>query len=384
MSVAHSLRVCFVAPAIYPVLSGDTSLKLIGGAEVQQNFLARELARRGHQVSVVCLDHGQSDGSMVDGIKVFRTHQAMEGLPVLRFIHPRFTSVWRAMQRADADIYYQRAGSALTGFVSAFARVNGRRSVFSSASDFNFDPSLPDLRFSRDKWLYRWGVRNASAVVVQSERQRIACHAMFGIESELISSCFSTRDYSAKQDGSIIWVGSVKAIKRPECFVALAKACPEYKFKMIGGGSDSDMEKLRCAASGLSNLSILGYVPFAEVAQHFDETSIHVNTSIIEGFPNTFMQAWAVGTPTVSFFDPEVEFEGERVGFVSRSFDEMVATVRRLKSDAVLWRAQSMASRHYLEEHHSIKKAVDSYESLFWRLLVSGQHGNDSAERSGR
>src|SRR5262245_66590268 len=71
-SVAVKPSICFVTPNGYAVLSGDSSVRHIGGAEMQQALLARELARRGYRVSFVVLDHGQDDGIDLDGIRVLK------------------------------------------------------------------------------------------------------------------------------------------------------------------------------------------------------------------------------------------------------------------------------------------------------------------------
>ena len=62
---------------------------------------------------------------------------------------------------------------------------------------------------------------------------------------------------------------------------------------------------------------------------HFDGAALFVNTSVGEGFPNTFLQAWSRGMPTVSFFDPQVEFDGQPVGIVAPDADAMRARTAR-------------------------------------------------------
>ena len=96
--------VCFVAPACYPVLSGDPRLRFAGGAEVQQSLIATALAARGYRVSMISMNYGQREGDVINGVRLLTMHAPDEGVPVLRYLHPRLTSVWRALARADADV----------------------------------------------------------------------------------------------------------------------------------------------------------------------------------------------------------------------------------------------------------------------------------------
>jgi glycosyltransferase involved in cell wall biosynthesis len=366
------MRICFVAPLGYPVLAGDRRIPVAGGAEVQQSFIARELARRGHEVSMVSMDFGQTEGERVHGVRLLKMCAPDAGLPVLRFLHPRLTSLWAAMRRADADIYYQRASGAMTGFVVAFARRHGRRALFAGAHDFDFEPALPLIRYRRDKALFRYGLAHADQVVVQSERQRQRCREVFGREAECIPSCYGGAAGSARHDGLVLWVASVKPIKRPELFIELARRLPEYRFRLVGGpgAGAAHFEALRQEAAALPNLEMTGFVPHAEVDTHFDGAALFVNTAVSEGFPNTFLQAWSRGVPTVSFFDAGARLDGRAVGTVVPDLDAMVEAVRRFKQDEALWREEGRRAADYVARHHAVGTVVDVYERIFDRMLA--------------
>ena len=235
--MARYPHLCFVAPALWPVFTRDTTVQFVGGAEVQQSFLIREFVRRGYPVSAICMNYGQSDPSVVEGVAVHRIHAPDAGLPIVRFLHPRLTSLWAAMRRADADIYYQRTGSALTGYVAAFSRWRRRLSVYAAASDPDFDPAVPKIRMGRDRALYRWGLRSVSGIVVQSERQREAVARHYGREALVVPSCFGQTGRSARHGGPVLWAGTIRQIKRPDLFVDLARRCPDVHFRLVGGRS---------------------------------------------------------------------------------------------------------------------------------------------------
>lgn len=364
-------RLCFVAPTAYPVLAGDHSFPVVGGAEVQQAILAREFVRRGYPVSMICMDYGQPDPCVVDRITVHRMYAPDAGLPGIRFLHPRLSSLWAAMARADADIYYQRTQSALTAFVAAFSWSRGRSSVYAAASDADFDPEVPFLRFGRDRVLYRWGLRHVSGIAVQSERQHRGLARHYRREATIVPSCYAHAGRPSRPGRAILWVGTIKQIKRPELFIDLARRCPEHRFQLVGGGTGEEQrlfDRICSEAEALPNVEMTGFVSLAEAEKHFDEGSLLVNTSAVEGFPNTFLQAWSRGMPTVSFFDPGTRWRQHKVGEVATTLDDMADCVRSLMSDTERRGRAGSACREYFAAHHSVDRAADAYESLFERL----------------
>lgn len=228
-------KICFVAPSAWPVLAGDRSVQTAGGAEVQMTFLAKGLAARGYPVSMVCLDFGQPDGVTVDGVSVRRASVARGGVPGFQLLF-RTLSLWQAMARADAHIYYQRCAGSHTGYVAAFCRWRGRRFIFAAASNSDFSSALPLLPL-RDQLLYRWGLRHAHAVVAQNPSQIENCRALFGIEPVLLPSAhlLPPAARQGRAEGYVLWVSSFQPLKQPGQFLELARRLPQFTFRMVGG-----------------------------------------------------------------------------------------------------------------------------------------------------
>ena len=78
---------------------------------------------------------------------------------------------------------------------------------------------------------------------------------------------------------------------------------------------------------------MLGPVRYRDSGALFDRARIFLNTSSIEGFPNTFLQAWIRGVPVVTFFDPDALVKRMALGRVAVSLDEMRDAIRALLQD---------------------------------------------------
>lgn len=360
-------HLCFVAPAAWPVISASSEIKTVGGAEAQQSDLAKTLSGAGYKVSMICMDYGQPDGVEIAGVRVFKMHAPESGLPVVRFIHPRLTSLWAAMKRANADIYYQRCSGVHTGFTAAFCRINDRKFIFSAAHDADFEAALPLIRYKRDKAIYMWGLRHADAIIVQNSLQAAHCKSLTGFEPALLGSCYVPPDNArADPKGYVLWAATLRTWKRPELFVELARRLPQLRFRMIGGADgENSSQELRQTVATIPNLDFLGFVPHAEIETHFNGARVFVNTSIYEGFPNTFLHSWARAIPTVSFVDTGSVVAGEQVITQVEDLDEMVSRVECLMSDDVAWHDAGRRCMACYQQQHSVTAVLEEHERLF-------------------
>lgn len=367
-------HVCFVAATAWPVFAGVKHIPVAGGAELQQSVIARALARRGYRVSMITMDHGQPEGIVLDGVTVHKMYRPDEGIPVVRFVHPRLTSLWRAMKRANADIYYQRSASAYNAFMAAFCKAHGKRSIYAGASDIDFTPGAEDIAFARDRLLHQYGVRHVDRIFVQNPNQQASLRRHYGRESVVIPNCFLERPRAKPaRPGYVLWVSNLRPDKRAEILLELARRLPQYRFVMIGG--DAQVERgpqygraIREAAAGVSNVEVKGFLPFEEADRYFDGARVLLNTSTYEGFPNTFLQAWSRGVPTVATVDTGFRRDGAPVYDTVGDVDEAAARIERLMRDDLVWQQASQRVLAHFRECHSVEAVAGLYDRELGQL----------------
>lgn len=370
-------HVCFVALTAWPVFSRDPDIAMVGGAEVQQSMISRALAARGYPVSMITYDHGQGDGLEIDGVAIHTAYRPDAGMPVARFVWPRMTGLWRALREVDADVYYQRTSAVATGVTAAFCRRHGRHGIYAGASDVDFLPGRQDIQFARDRRIFEWGLARMDQVFVQNEAQLASLSTHYGRLGRLIPNCYAppagTR--AGRRGDYVLWVATVRPSKRPELLLELARRMPQRRFVMVGGPdpgrkAEAYFQSIAEAAAKLPNVSCKGFMPFAEAERWFDGARLVINTSLYEGFPNTFLQAWARGIPTVAFIDTGSRRDGRPAYEVVADIAEMGWKVDRLMQEDLLWQQASQRAEAHFRERHSIEAVAGLYEAALAKATV--------------
>lgn len=367
-------RVCFVGMSSLAVLAREYNRFGIGGEQVQHTLLAKALARRGYRVSMVTADYGQPDGATWDAVKTYKAFAFDAGLPVLRFLHPRWSGLWSALKRADADVYYTSCAGVIVGQLALFCRRHGRRLIYRVASDTDCEPDNLLIPYWRDKKLYEYGLRRAHGVLAQSLYQQRALQKNYGVHSAVAGMLVDTQHTElayGQRAATALWVSNFRALKRPGMLFEVADALPGLSFHMVGGpvsGHEGVFAEAQQRAAARSNVVFHGQVPYHDVHAQYERARVFVNTSEIEGFPNSYLQAWARGTPVVATFDPDGVIAREGLGVAVSSRAEMIAAIASLVGNEMSWTAASNRCKAFIAREYGEDAVLAPYERLIASL----------------
>lgn len=382
---------CFVAQSAYNVLGGD--VEHIGGAEVQQVLLARQLASRGYDVSFVVYDHGQADRMNVDGLALFKSYRPDDGIRGLRFFYPRLWRLWAAMARADADIYYQRGAESETGLVARWCRRNRRKFVFALAGHHMIVPGGETRTSRHERILFRYGIARADLVLVQTGEQQTLVRDHCGLEARVLpNGCVlpdveapSSADASPERSG-VLWVGRFSEIKRLEWCLKLAERMAHVHFDIVGSGSaHSDrVGRLEAHAARLPNVRLLGYLDSGRLRCRYRSARVLLCTSRSEGFPNVFLEAWSYGTPVLSTVDPDGLIRREELGWVADSEDGLADLLHRIQAAGSDWDRRSANCVRYVRREHDVRTVAGRLHTWLSALFEGDRAGHafDAADHN--
>ena len=135
----------------------------------------------------------------------------------------------------------------------------------------------------------------------------------------------------------VVSAGNLKAGKRPEMFVELAKRHPEADFVWYGGHGSTELASFQTRAKAFGNLSFAGNVQPTQLAEAFRAADLYVMPSGSEGVPKVTQEAAACGLPVVLFgyYEAPSVIDAQN-GFVVWEDDQFYARVAELLADAEL------------------------------------------------
>jgi hypothetical protein len=239
-----------------------------------------------------------------------------------------------------------------------------------------------------------WGLKHASHIIVQTDRQGRLLREGLGIAPAAVIRNFQPLPDSlpVKPPGpmQIFWVANLKDFKRPGLFVELAESFAgrsDLVFIMAGRPpAGRRFAPLMQKLTRVPNLRYLGELPIEQVNSVMAEAAVHVNTSSFEGFPNTFLQAWARGAVVASLaVDPDEEgMETLGIGYCAGSMERLHATIDELSHAPDKRRSIAERAFTFVHDKHGlaeVARLVDLMLNAARRTGIStasplGTHGS--------
>ncbi len=313
----------------------------VGGWCIQLNLLLRALSQNGHHVGVLTWKGANGYVGPQTVCDLVETYDPSAGTPRVRFFTHRVPLVVASARSYAPDVIIQSCAGLVTGMMASTALRLGVPFVYRVAADGDAEGGSEMYMSGLDRIGFRYGLSNADLVICQNDYQQMRLHDRYPKKSLLrldnvieippnsnVLNRRSERRY-------VVWLGNFRFVKNLGLLYRVARQLPDIEFLVAGkAGKEVDLETKE-ALEGLNflpNVRLLGYVKRSDVFPLIAGAVATLCTSHVEGFPNTFLESFAMGTPVVTRagVDPNFMVERFNLGFVCDDEAKMVANIRRV------------------------------------------------------
>jgi len=359
----------------------------VGGGEVRYALLARELAKRGHDVTWLSMRQRESpDEEMIDGVRhLHRGPRIMNppSRPLLAMIRFMFTAffhilthrydiidtqtyaplppVWLACllsrQKMVATIHDVSRGGDGQWMSNRFRRLIGLAETV--LYRIPYPKIIAVSQSTADALVHRWGVAARRVHVVPN-----------GIELPLEAA----PGEGPARDVDLIYAGRFVPTKNIEDLIEVVRQLHDRgvvgRAMLVGEGPLWETMVARAREAGLADvIEFPGRKTNAEVLELLHRAKVFFHASSREGFPVVMVEAMACGLPVVAYRIPgvvDVIEDGETGTLVAeRDTTALARECQRFLEDPERRQSISRAGRDRCERSLTIEQMVEAVEAIY-------------------
>ena len=210
-------------------------------------------------------------------------------------------------------------------------------------------------------------VKNCSKIIVQNSKQQSDLLNLFDRKGVLVTQASKPVKSVELIDKSsnkleVVWIANLKPIKQPEVFLKLVKNFindSRINFTMVGKPS-KNYYRVISELDHVSNFKFLGQIDNRRVNDLLLKSHVLINTSISEGFSNTFVQAWLRKTVVVSMnSNPDNILTDKRIGFVEGTLSDICTRLEFLLENNKDLVDIGDKAYEYAMNNHNIEKNLE-------------------------
>ncbi len=349
-------KIALIFPKDSEALFNKKSSATFGGANVQMYQIGKELSNY-KEITTYSLINNYSHISFDDTESFNLIKTFMETDNVIK----KILVYHRKLKEIRPDILIQRGLTLFSCLLAIYCKVKKIKFVFMFAHDREVNGRYQ--RTNKKCILFKLLLVFSHLLVCQSQHQLNQINRKYLQKSSLILSGYEIEEIDNTEMNSILWVGRLEEWKRPDLFLELARLNRGIDFIMIAPkspGYENVYNEIIKKAHHIPNLEHIDFVHYNKINEYFKKASIFVNTSVQEGFPNTFIQACKNKTPIISLnVNPDHFLDRHSCGFFcGDDFDLMNNNLDRITKDKKTIEFMGENGYKYALENHDIKKNV--------------------------
>jgi glycosyltransferase involved in cell wall biosynthesis len=331
-----------------------------GGTEVFAYLLTRELAKRGHDVTVFASGDSQMEGGRLEGISTEEQINKFEQSQRLFYSYQMLESQLLTLKQKEFDVIHINYFEPF--LFTPFSKLIEKPVIYSVHSDLFVSPLwqkvTQEMVKPEDKFIFV--SKNAYEKAPHLTNRGYVYN---GID-------LATFPFSESDDGYLLWLGRVR--KKKGIKEAALAAVKSGERLIMAGVIDNPEEKMffqqevEPLIKKHKNIEFVGEVNFEEKIKLYQKAKAFLfPVTWEEPFGLTMIEAMACGTPVVAFNRGAVSevVDNNKTGFVVENIDQMAEAFKKLN------KINRFDCRRRVEENFSLQRMVDQYEALYYEIL---------------
>jgi len=354
-------KICFFVP-FYPLIKG--------GAEYQSKIIATALKEQQYEIVYISSGHEKEQCIVVDGFKIYQLNVS-SGIVEKASLYKNFMKkVCDIISKEAPNIIYQRILNTFTYRLAKFSKKNNIPFVLHIADNYSLEFDKGRLGILKKK-LFKALLKNGPIIICQTAYQRNKITEFDYAVADVIPNMHPllTETVPKKDRKKIIWIGNARPVKQLEVYLKLAKSfeTSQLKFHIIGRIPENayGISLQETIATG-KNIVYHGGQDNDYVNSLLLNSGILINTSVSEGFSNTFIQAWMCGTPVLALnSDPDSIIKKNNIGVnCEGEQDRMKIALKELLENSDAYDLMCQKALRTAQSHFSVEMNMKRFVAL--------------------
>lgn len=358
----YIMKIFIIFPKDSESLFNKNSTRTFGGASVQMYNIAKELCNyKSIETYSIIPEYKNINFDDSDKFKLIKVYNETDNILV------KFVKFFRKILIIRPHVIIQHGLTTESCILALLCWLLRIKFIFM----FAHDVEVRGLRQSDNSRvrLFRLLLRCSYQIITQNKYQEQTLLRIYKKNSLILYNGFEIKEkFNIKNKEYVLWVARCDKWKQPELFIELAKQNNSIKFVMICPQS-SDKEyydKIVDESKKIKNLKFINFVSYDEIERYFKKAMFFVNTSLHEGFPQTFIQSLMFSTPVISLnVNPDEIITKYECGiYCGGNFEIMNKKLKKAYSDEIFYQRLSKNAFNYASKFHNIKNNVKELLSV--------------------
>jgi len=329
-----------------------------GGATIQTSNWIRGFQQNNYEVGVLGYKGVDPSPFFKKNIDFIETYDLTKGIRIIRNVYYRIPKTFSVIKKYNPDIIFMDVPGWSTFVYVLVARLLNKIFILRISNDIFVDGRIrKKLGFIR-YYIFLLSIRFVNVILCQSDYQYYSLQKKFRnkflIKLPNPYTLIQDKPISENRRSYVAWIGLFQYQKNPGALYRIALKLSDVKFK-IAGRQLIDIDKNTKQAINnlkrLNNVECVGYIKNTDIRNFLSSAYCLLNTSLYEGFSNTYLESLSAGTPivTTSATDPDSFIKKNKFGYVGESYESLLMGITNIINN---YSYEVERFRKYLNEKH--------------------------------